>query len=221
MPWNSVSPLGTISVKSNRTPMNQNTTYIETTMGNSVVGTNTATTRDHFWNVGSNEDGRHRFMQSPKFTVGAVAADPVLGTGMDGVLYLKQPSATATNIEGFYRNSQGIYQYIPAFLSGTHVVTSSYTTIVTIPANVYGEIVMYTTTDDGSTSGAIGHFSSIFAAGTKTYAWSLTQTTNSSATSQPLKFGNGSSASGLDLVVRTSDASNGLTWNYRITYRAI
>lgn len=214
MPWNSVSPDGTISVKANRTPMNQNTTYIETTMGNSVVGTNTAATRDHFWNVGSNEDGRHRFIQSPAFTVGAVPTDPVIGTGMNGVLYLK---TTSSRVEGFYRNVQGIYQYIPSFLSGTVVVGAGFGTVVAVPASVYGEIFMYTT--------ALGKFSVVTgffrSDGATVESWSiLNHASGVGGTSFALTFGNGTDASGLNIRAKVNDATAGLTWNYRITYRA-
>ena len=96
--------------------MNQNTTYIETTMGNSAVGTNGVTTRDHFWNVGSNEDGRHRFIQSPAFTVGGLPADPVLGTGMDSVAFSKLLTVTESvaqqDIQPFFRNASAIMQIL-------------------------------------------------------------------------------------------------------------
>ena len=116
MPWNSLSPIGSISVRANRTTMNQNTTYIETTMGNSIVGSNLVTTRDHFWNVGANEDGRHRFIQSPGFTVGAAPADPVIGTGMDAVSYVKLLSSVVStaqqDVQPFYRNTKQIMQLL-------------------------------------------------------------------------------------------------------------
>lgn len=216
MPWNSTAPLGSVSVKANRTILQQNTTYIETTMGNSVIGTNTNTTRDHFWNVGSNEDGRHRFIQSPAFTVGGNPDDPVLGAGMDGVKYIK---TTNGRVEGFYRNAAGIYQYIPSFLSGTHVVTSSFTTVVAVPANVYGEIVMFRTTASGSTTGQTGFFKSD---GTTCDSWSYGLRNQGGSTAvYNLRFGNGSDASGLNIRVRADESSQPHTWNYRITYRAI
>ena len=116
MPWNTVAPLGTVSVKANRTILQQNTTYIETTMGNSVVGTNAVTTRDHFWNVGSDEDGRHRFIQSPAFTVGGLPVDPVVGTGMDSVAYSKLKLAAEAvaqqDVQPFYRNASAIMQML-------------------------------------------------------------------------------------------------------------
>lgn len=116
MPWNSTSPIGSISVKANRTTMNQNTTYTETTMGNSAIGTNTVTTRDHFWNVGANEDGRHRFIQSPAFTVGGLPTDPVVGIGMDGVSFIKLLTAIQStaqqDVQPFYRNASQVMQLL-------------------------------------------------------------------------------------------------------------
>lgn len=219
MPWNSTFPSGSVSVKANETIGQQNTTYIETTMGNSIVGTNTVATRDHFWNVGSNEDGRHRFIQSPKFTVGGSAADPVIGTGMDGVLYFKTVSTDISRIEGFYRNSNGIYQVFPSFVQGTRVVNSSgsYTTVVALPANCYGEIFMYTT--------ALGRFSAVrgfFRSNATTLeAWAYKNLAEGSSGSvAALKFADGSDASGLNLRARLEEGA-AATYNYRITYRAL
>lgn len=114
MPWNSIWPVGTVSVKQNRTSGQQNTAYIEATMGNSIVGTNAVDTRDHFWNVSANLDGRHRFMQSPVFTSTAVAPNdvyPVLGTGMDGVHFLLNKTATEApdlqKAEPFHKSYDG------------------------------------------------------------------------------------------------------------------
>lgn len=148
MPWNSTWPVGSISVKANRVIGQQNTTYIETTMGNSVVGTNTNTTRDHFWNVGSDEDGRHRFFQSPAFTVGGNPADPVIGAGMNGVFYFK---TVQTRAQGFFRNAQGIFQVFPAIITGTVNIngdgSSDWKNLSAIPAQSYGEIFMWQTSD--------------------------------------------------------------------------
>lgn len=221
MAWDVDWPDGDRSVKANQAVGNNNMVYIQTTMGNSAVGTNTNSTRDHFWDVGGDEDGRHRFIQSMGFTVGGLATDPVIGTGMDGVIYLKEASTDIGRIEGFYRNADGIFQFIPSFLSGTIAIPSSnsYTTIVTVPPNVYGEIVMWQTADAGnsSTNSCAGHFRSD---DDTCEAWSFTQSTDTADTSVPLKFASSSSASGLNLRARRSDASSA-TWNYRITYRAI
>ena len=215
MPWNSTWPLGTTSVKANRPTGQENTTYIETTMGNSIVGTNTNTTRDHFWNVGADEDGRHRFVQSPAFTVGGNPDDPVIGSGMDGVRYLKLTNGT---VQGFYRNVEGIYEYIPTFLSGTHVVTASFTNMVTVPDNVYGEIFMYTTAL-GRNSGQSGFFKATSGV-CEAWAYGMRIQGDTDALYN-VQFGNGSNASGLNIRVIRDQASAGLTWNYRITYRAV
>lgn len=214
MPWNSTWPVGNLSVKANRTKGQENTTYIEVTMGNSIVGTNTVNTRDHFWAVGANEDGHHRFIQSLAFTVGGNPTDPLIGTGMDCVEYFK---TILGRVEGFFRNAQGIYQHIPAFLSGSVAVpnTGSYTTVVAVPANCYGQIAMYTTAL-GKFSGVTAHFRSN---GSIVETWGLTQSDDTDDTNVPLKFASGSEATDLNIKARRSDASSD-TWNYRITYRA-
>ena len=219
MPWNADWPVNTISVKANQVKGDQNTKYIQATMGTSVVGTNTTSTRDHFWNVGANEDGRHRFMQSPAFTVATVPADPVIGTGMDAVEYVKVTSGRA---ERFHRNTQGIYQHVPSFLSGTIVVPSEYTTIVALPINVYGEIFMFTNAS-GHKSTQSGFFRTT---ATICDGTAYAQSSNTGDTNKPdprfnLIFATGANATDLNLKVKTSESSNGLTWNYRITYRTI
>lgn len=218
MVWNSTFPLGSVSVKANRVIGQQNTTYTEVTMGNSIVGTNTTSTRDHFWNVGANEDGRHRFVQSPAFTVGAVATDPVIGSGMDGVSYLKTISGT---VQQFYRNAQGIYQTSPTVLRGTVAVTSTstYVTVVAVPNNTYGEILMYASTQNENTA-QTGYFVSRLSL---VEAWSLIQKEQSDATTEhstALKFGNGTQASGLNIRARRESGPSD-TWTYIVTYRTM
>lgn len=218
MTWHTTAPIGNISVKANRTILQDNFTYTEVNMGNEIVGTNTVTTRDHFWNVSSDIDGRHRFIQSVGFTVGGNPEDPLIGTGMDGVMYLKKASTDIDRIEGFYRNTNGIYQFIPSFLQGTAIVGSGYTTIVAIPKNVYGEVMMWTTAT-GRYSAVWGFFRSD---GTKVEGWSVIANSQGDGNDRSaLKLGNGSEADVLNLRARPDAASSGLTWNYRITYRAI
>ncbi len=218
MPWNSNFPLGSVSVKANRTIGQQNTTYTEVTMGNSIVGTNTNTTRDHFWNVGGNEDGRHRFINSPAFTVGGNPEDPVVGSGMNAVLYLKVINDipqwfTRTDLP----SGDIIFQVTPGYLTGTKSVSNSYENLDIVPANVWGEIFMWRTTQ-GKLTGQTGFFRSD---GSTVEAWALYLGPQGSGASLALKFGNGSDATNLNIRVRAEDASSGNTWNYRITYRAI
>lgn len=219
MPWNSTWPVGNISVKANRVVGQQNTTYIETTMGNSVAGTNTNTTRDHFWNVGSNEDGRHRWVQSPALVSGVNPADATLGVGMDAALYAK---TTNGRVEWFHRNAAGIYQAVPSFLTGTVNIPSSsnYNNIVAVPANVYGEIYMYNTTPFEEDSSQWGFF---FSDGSRVQAWAVGYKTQGSGQYQTaIKLGNGAEGVGLQIRARRDAAGSGKTsWNYRITYRAL
>lgn len=152
MPWNSVFPLGSVSVKANRPIGQQNTTYTEVTMGNSIVGTNTTSTRDHFWNVGSDEDGRHRFIQSPAFTVGSLPVDPVLGTGMDSVTYSKlklvAESTSQQDVQPFFRNASAIMQILgiracAVFdVSGSGTVTMRYSHNGTVTRDAHGNFRM-------------------------------------------------------------------------------
>ena len=103
MVWHPTSPDGTKSVKANKTILQDNTTYSETNL-----------TKDHFWNVGANEDGHHRFVQAPKYTVGGNPADPVLSAGMDSEYYAKQKTAiecpSHQDVISFIRNSNSIME---------------------------------------------------------------------------------------------------------------
>ena len=222
MPWNSTWPLGSVSVKSNRITGQQNTTYTEVTMGNSVVGTNTVTTRDHFWNVGTNEDGRHRFIQSPAFTVGGNPTDPVVGTGMDGVFYLKSDGLTPSRVGGWFRNAQNVFQAIPILLTGSVNIpsSSSFTTVANVPNNSYGEIFMYNT--DGDTDRFTTQIGFYKARGGIAQSYAVLYAPAGSSSGNALKFGNGADASLLTIRARRSDASGSQTnWNYIVTYRKL
>lgn len=227
MPWNSTCPIGSISVKANRTIAQQNTTYTEVTMGNSIVGTNTNTTRDHFWNVGANEDGRHRFMQSPAFTVAGIAADPVVGVGMGAVLYAK---ATNGQVQWFTNSvgSSGIYQVSPNLLAATFEIPTdkTYGTLTAVPDNTYGEIFMYTTNPavDSSIFSVQTGFFKAKAGLCQAYAIPY-QIQGSSSYHNALKFGNGSDASLLNIRVRLEEIPGGVAqfkdWIYIVTYRSL
>lgn len=67
MVWNSTAPDGTKSVATNRQILQDNTTYTETEMN-----------KDHFWNIGADEDGHHKHCIMQKS-----ATDPIPGTNMD------------------------------------------------------------------------------------------------------------------------------------------
>lgn len=202
MVWNSTSPDGTQSVKQNTTPMQQNTIYTETTMNN-----------DHFWNIGANEDGRHKAINMENYADTAVGAptDAPISTGMDGVIYLKE---TSGRVQGFYQNANGIYQFIPAFLTGTIVLnTAGFTNVVDVPAATFGQIFIWRQNDNkdvsfGSFAVKIGVCQAISAA---------TLFDNNSTASTAVVYGNGTNASGLNIRAKVSGGSNG-TYEYRIMY---
>lgn len=216
MPWNPVFPLGTVSVRQNETIGTQNTTYIEVTMGDDPVGTNAVDTRDHFWNVGGNEDGHHRFIKSPGFVdSGGNPTDPVVGTGMGAVLYAK---TTNGQVQWFTQNDDAIYQATPTVLRGTISIPSAvaYTNIIAVPANVYGEIFMYANTlNDRSVQ--TGFFRSD---ATKVQAFSNEFVIVNNRSFVSLVFGNGDNAFGLNIRAIREGATQ-TDWNYIITYRAL
>lgn len=195
--WNTTSPDGSKSTKDNVPILQANTTYTETTMN-----------VDHYWNIGANEDGHHRQVQMPK-----QASDITLGAGMDGGVYYKEVSATNTRVEGFYRNASGIYQFIPSFQTGTASITSSYTTVISVPNYSYGNIYMWM--DNSSSNMAFGSFKAV---GGVCHAYSsLIYQGNSQSDSVMLRFGNGDQASGLNIRARASSGPTG-TYQYRIVY---
>jgi len=200
--WTSVSPDGTKSVKQNTAPMAANTVYTETNMN-----------RDHFWNIGTDEDGRHKAVNMENFADTAIGApaDSPIATGMDGVMYLKTVAGT---VQGFYRNAAGIYQFIPAFLTGTAALTTAgFTNIVTVPNNTYGHIFIWRQGNNKDvSSGSFIAQSSVCQA-----ISSLTLFDSSATPKMAVLYGNGTNASGLNVRGNVNDGSNG-TYEYRIMY---
>ena len=227
MTWNSASPSGSLSVRDNRTLMNQNTTYIETTLGNTPSDQAYATSqKDHFFALaGSNLNGHHRFIKMPAFTVGGTPSDPgnPLGTGIDGIFYFKSDGLSTPRVTGYFRNANYIYQVFPIVLTGTINITSltNYITINSVPDGVYGDIFMYNADNDTTSfSGQNGFFKS--RNGTLN-AWATmygAQGTGRNTASAALRFGNGSESDGLNIRVRLNEGGAG-DWNYVITYRRI
>lgn len=127
--WSSTAPLGSVSVRANKSILQNNITYIETYMGNSILGTNTNAVRDHFWDVSGDLDGRHRFMNSVGFTVGGTPTDPEIGANMDGVFYFKQKSNIESTVQQdvqlFYRNVPQIMQVLNIRAMGVFTGSSS------------------------------------------------------------------------------------------------
>lgn len=89
MPWNNPVINGSNSVSSNKTPLNQNSAYIETTMQ-----------VDHFWDNGnSNYDGHHDVVESI-----SQSGTPTLSTDMTSAIWAKDiaQTARATNLTELY-----------------------------------------------------------------------------------------------------------------------
>lgn len=99
MSWNSTVITGSNSVSANKTPLNQNTTYIENTMR-----------IDHFWaNANSSKDGHHNFAEMPSQTSDVTPSD------LDGVYYVKnhQINGSAAEPLPFFGNASSLFGMIP------------------------------------------------------------------------------------------------------------
>lgn len=217
MTWSSTAPLGSVSVKQNRSILGNNTTYIETTMGNDPVGTSTGTTKDHFWNVDASLDGHHRFIRSPAFTVGGNPANPGVGTSMDGVFYLKTILGRA---EWFHRNVDNIFQVTPSFISGVVALAddTNFVTLTSVPASCYGEIFIWR---NGTTRMQQATFIS---SGSVVEAYSFRQKQVGESDQYYVEFLNGSGAVDLNIKARLGDSGSSSpagNYLYRITYRAV
>jgi len=192
--WHILAPDGSKSVKDNELILQDNTTYTKDTMN-----------KDHYWDIGSDEDGHHKQVQMPK-----QAADITLAAGMDGGIYFKE---TNSRIEGFYRNASEIYQFIPSFLSGTFVPGVAHANVVAVPNSTYGNIYMYL--NDGTNSGVTGFFK---AAGGVCQSYS-NQLIISGSANKVLEFKNDNT----DLNIKAKLANAGIagTYQYRIVYWAM
>ena len=88
--WNSTAPDGAQSVKSNESILQDNTTYIETTMA-----------IDHFWDAGGTKDGHHQFVQTEATNIDdtSLETNATLATGMDGVYYSRFKTSTESTAQ--------------------------------------------------------------------------------------------------------------------------
>jgi hypothetical protein len=185
--------------------MQENTAYIEATMN-----------KDHFWKIGTNEDGHHKYVQMPAYTVGGNPADPALAAGMSGEIYFRTVSATNARVEAFYRNTNQIYQIGPSLQTGSVSVAGSYISVAVVPDNSYGLIYMWIPGNNKNM--AHGFFNAI--GGVCQAFCSVTRLNDSGTNKTVLIFGNDSFASGLNIRAKTQDGSNG-TYDYRIVYWGI
>lgn len=120
MAWNNPVIDGTNSVSSNKTPLNQNSAYIETAMQ-----------QDHYWDENANLDGRHKQVNMPD-----QSPDPSIGTDADGVIFHKEitkDGGGTTESVAVHKNSGSVnYLGIRAWVnfevnsSGTVTIKSQY-----------------------------------------------------------------------------------------------
>ena len=198
MIWNPTSPDGTVSVKANTLPMQQNTTYTKDTLN-----------VDHYWNESpSTLDGLHR-----KVHMTTEASDITLAGDATGGIFLKE--ATGGTIQGFYINAINTYQFIPSFLTGFVSLTSgsAYQTIVAVPDETYGLIYMFRT--GTSDTGQSGFFKC--SGGTCQTYGNLIEKAGSSTSVYNVKFGNVGEAIGLNIRGHRVGGST-QNYQYRVTY---
>jgi len=90
MPWNSVSPDGTKSVKQNTVPMQQNTAYTEATVK-----------KDHYFNDGVDQDGHHRFVQTEATNDAdkSLQTNATLATAMDLAFFSRFKTPTESTAQ--------------------------------------------------------------------------------------------------------------------------
>lgn len=205
MVWRTTFPDGSKSVKANESIGQDNTTYIKTTMQ-----------LDHFWDE-SASDGYHRKVSYP-----ASNTDLTVGVGMAGSHYIRRISADAPTQEVFYRKSTGeIYQVTPTVLTGTKATNDSYSNLVAVPKNVYGDIFMYK-----NAAGTIGlvQAGTFYSDASYVYAYATrSRIDGTNNTTTFLYFANYVDTVNLNIRVRRGEfgSSSDGTWNYIVTYRGL
>lgn len=103
--WNTTAPDGSKSVAANNTILQQNTTYTETVQN-----------YDHYWNIGTDEDGHHKYVQTVGYASGGTPTDPTIATGMDAVYYAKLKTASEAtaqqDVQPYYKNAGQVMQIL-------------------------------------------------------------------------------------------------------------
>jgi len=113
MVWNSIAPDGTKSVKSNKTPLQENTTYVETSMK-----------VDHFWDESANNDGHHQFAQMPSYETAGIPDDPAFANVDMGIVYYGREKTAAEavaqqDVQPYARVSTNVLQLLGIRSCGT------------------------------------------------------------------------------------------------------
>jgi hypothetical protein len=122
--WNSISPDGTKSVKSNKVILQENTTYIETVLP-----------YDHFWDESANKDGHHQFTQMPGYETAGLPDDPAFANvDMSIIYYGKEKTAAEStaqqDVQPFARVSTNVMQLLGMRSCGVINVAATVPTIV-------------------------------------------------------------------------------------------
>lgn len=212
MVWRTLAPDGSQSTKANVTILQDNTTYIEQTMGN--VLSNAEPSQDHFWNL-NQYSGHHRQVQMTNYaaTYAGAPLEPTLNANMDGSIFVKIAN---DQFKGFFKNSTNTYQFIPAFVTGTHNVTGSYTNVVALPNNCYGQVWMFKT---GAAESDFG-FGAFRVTNSVCQAFCFPSNVGGSTSANlQLRFGSGDQASGLNFRVKADGGGTG-NYAYRLIYWA-
>jgi hypothetical protein len=101
--------------------------------------------KDHFWNIGANEDGRHKFAQMPKYEDGlpATPTSPTLGAGMDLAYFSRLKTAieatSSQDVQPYARNASAIMQLLGIRSCGVFDVAAG------VPSVVYKHNVLSVT----------------------------------------------------------------------------
>lgn len=137
MPWHSNSPVGNRSVRFNRADMNDNTQYIEATMGNSFN-----TLRDHYWDIGATEDGLHR-----KVTMRSVGTNvqAPLAPLMDAAIYLNRETDNELQVRAREATADWRLNLWETLNKGSFTTDAGTTDVdmMAIPPNRFGMAVIY------------------------------------------------------------------------------
>ena len=167
---------------------------------------------DHVFNDSAQaSDGFHR--QVHMFS----RAIPVTLDGANSILYSWVDGLGQSQLK-FY-NGVVDYTITPTFtvLSGTVTVSSSFATIVAIPANVFGEVYLW--------KGRFIQQGTFVSDASVVNGYSFAQKyKNGSAASEILTLGyDGDGASGLNLRIQNDGSGSGFNgvWNYKVFYRSV
>ena len=142
MTWSSTAPVGGISVRSNLTVIGNNTTYIENTMGGALNPN-----ADHFWNIGVNEDGRHRKVAMRN--QGSPLPVTLLPPTFDGVYYVNNTPDPAVPTARFATTTKdyqlSFWENVSTGTFTSAAGTNTPFTLTPVLANQFGLIQIFCT----------------------------------------------------------------------------